>query len=98
MVGCAAVPESLMTESDDPITDVQRAWRSFRSRSCKSGYSPWWCYCLYAVDDGEQKTRLEIVAMPIGSDGKPKLGSGTQQRFVAYVDGFLEPMSTTRAV
>ena len=89
MIGCAAVPESLMTDSENPITDVT-------ALSDPSGQDLGQAIRLggviAAIDNGEQKTRLEIVAMPIGSDGKPKLGNSTQQRFVAYVDGFLEPM------
>lgn len=90
MIGCAAVPEALMTDSDDPITDVAAlsdpAGQDFGQAIRLGGV-------IAAIDNGEQKTRLEIVAMPIGSDGKPKLGSSAQQRFVAYVDGFLEPIA-----
>ena len=89
MIGCAAVPDSLMTDSENPITDVM-------ALSDPSGQDLGQAIRLggviAAIDNGEQKTRLEIVAMPIGSDGKPKLGNSTQKRFVAYVDGFLEPM------
>ncbi|MGF1737511.1 Slp family lipoprotein [Photobacterium satsumensis] len=89
MIGCAAVPEALMTDSDDPITDVtvlsDPAGQDLGQAIRLGGV-------IAAIDNGEQKTRLEIVAMPIGSDGKPKLGSSAQPRFVAYVDGFLEPI------
>ncbi|WEM43147.1 Slp family lipoprotein [Photobacterium sp. DA100] len=89
MIGCAAVPESLMIDSENPISDIT-ALRDPTGQDL--GLAVRLGGMIAAIDNGEQKTRLEIVAMPIGSDAKPKLGSSTQQRFVAYVDGFLEPM------
>ncbi|KHT63025.1 starvation-inducible protein [Photobacterium gaetbulicola] len=89
MIGCAAVPESLRTDSENPITDVTAL---SDPAGQELGLAVRLGGVIAAVDNGEHQTRLEIVAMPIGRDAKPKLGSKTQRRFVAYVDGFLEPM------
>lgn len=89
MVGCAAVPESLQTTTDHPLTDItalhQQGTQAVGQEVRLGGM-------IAAIRNDATETRLEIVAMPIGRDGKPKPDQALQQRFAAYVSGFLEPM------
>ncbi|GHA48597.1 Slp family lipoprotein [Photobacterium aphoticum] len=92
MVGCAAVPESLRTESDNPLTDIvlitqQQASSPTEQPEVRLGG------VIASIRNDADKTRLEIVALPISASGKPELGANPEQRFIAYIDGFVEPMA-----
>ncbi len=45
------------------------------------------------VDNFKDKTRLEIVNLPISKSGKPDIDEEPTGRFVAYFDGYLEPVA-----
>ncbi|ASA56795.1 Slp family lipoprotein [Vibrio gazogenes] len=40
-----------------------------------------------------QRTRLEMVNLPIGSDGKPDIRQEPHGRFIVYVNRFLDPVT-----
>ena len=89
MVGCASIPEALVTESPAPISDIRDLEGQIQQ---SAGQDVRLGGIIAAISNGQSQTRLEIVAVPIGSDARPKIKSQPQSRFVAYVDGFLEPM------
>ncbi len=43
---------------------------------------------IAAIDNEKQRTRIEVVSLPLTSDGRPKLDAKPQGRFVGYADGF----------
>ncbi len=45
------------------------------------------------VDNFKDKTRLEIVNLPISKSGKPDIDEEPTGRFIAYFDGYLEPVA-----
>ncbi|HIF9083772.1 TPA: Slp family lipoprotein [Photobacterium damselae] len=89
MVGCSAVPESLQTASDKPITNVQSL---IATPELMQGQEVRLGGVIASIKNEENQTRLEISAMPLTSDGRPVLGAKPQGRFIAYENGFLEPM------
>ncbi|MGF1679715.1 Slp family lipoprotein [Photobacterium minamisatsumaniensis] len=89
MVGCASLPPSLHTTTETPVTDVNVLMSDLEANT---GHEVRLGGIIAALSNGKERTRLEIVALPIGKDGKPKLNAKPQHRFVAYVDGFLEPL------
>ena len=89
MVGCASVPESLETQSENPITDFalivkQPKWAE--GQEVRLGG------IIAVIDNEKHRTRIEIVSLPLTGDGRPILESKPQGRFVGYIDGFLEPL------
>ncbi|PSW18744.1 starvation-inducible protein [Photobacterium sanctipauli] len=89
MVGCASLPPSLQTTTDTPITDVAVIAADPEKQV---GNEVLLGGVIAGINNEAARTRLEIVALPIGGDGKPKLSAKPQHRYVAYVDGFLEPL------
>lgn len=89
MVGCAGVPESLQTQSESPITDFQLIRENptlVQDQEVRIGG------IIAAIHNEKQRTRIEIVSLPLTSDGRPKLDAKPQGRFVGYADGFIEPL------
>lgn len=50
-----------------------------------------WGGTIIGVDNRPEETRLEIVAYPLDDYGQPDIASGSDGRFIARVDGFLDP-------
>ena len=92
MVGCAAVPESLRTESDNPLTDITLV-AQYQAESPTTQPEVRLGGVIASVRNGEQATRVEVVSLPLSASGKPTLGATPEQRFIAYIDGFVEPMA-----
>lgn len=89
MVGCASVPASLQTQTDDPITDLQVLSEDpavMQHQEVRLGG------IIASVKNEATQTRIEIVALSLTSDGRPLLYSKSQGRFIATVPGFLDPI------
>lgn len=50
-----------------------------------------WGGKIVSVENKENSTWIEILANPLGSFGRPKSGDDYEGRFIARIDGFLEP-------
>lgn len=50
-----------------------------------------WGGQIVAVENQRDSTRIEVLALPLGSDGRPQLDAQSQGRFVVDRPGFLEP-------
>lgn len=50
-----------------------------------------WGGSIVAVQNGAKSTRLEIVYRSLNRDRRPKHNDKTEGRFIAVVDGFLDP-------
>lgn len=89
MVGCASVPESLRTQSESPVTDfmlIRDNPAIAQDQEVRLGG------VIAAIYNEKRRTRIEIVSLPLTSDGRPKLDAKPQGRFVGYAEGFIEPL------
>lgn len=86
---CASLPPELATQSQQPITDYQQWVNSDPKQSHEVRLGG----VIAKVTNLKDRTRLEIVNLPISSTGKPSLDDDPKGRFVAYVDGFLDPIA-----
>lgn len=50
-----------------------------------------WGGTIAAVENRSAETCLELVARPLGSNGRPRAEDISSGRFIACVDGFLDP-------
>jgi len=50
-----------------------------------------WGGAILSLDHTADKSRLNIVTFPLNDDGKPVAKAGSPGRFIAEIDGFLEP-------
>lgn len=89
LVGCSSLPEELTATTEPVITDYQ-IWLDSDPESKPTVRLGG---VIASVKNLDNKTRLEIVNMPIGSDGKPNINAEPKGRFVAYVQGYIEPVT-----
>lgn len=86
---CATLPVQLNAQSENLITD----YASWSDSNPASGDEVRLGGVIASVTNLADQTRIEIVNLPIDSVGRPSLTSEPQGRFVAYVDGFLDPIT-----
>ncbi len=84
LTGCVSIPEPLSGELDmTPLPDqVDRA---------RVGRTLLWGGTLVVARPGEAETCLEILARPLDSQRRPKVGDVAHGRFRACHDRFLDP-------
>jgi len=92
---CSSLPENLKSENPNLITDYQ-VWQSVGEDASQVRLGG----LIASVTNLEDQTRIEVVNLPIGSSGKPDINQEPEGRFVAYVDGFADPvaLSTGRLI
>ncbi|OAJ94167.1 Slp family lipoprotein [Vibrio bivalvicida] len=92
---CSSLPDNLKSENPDIITDYQ-VWQSVGDKSTEVRLGG----LIADVKNLADQTRIEVVNLPIGSSGKPDINQEPEGRFVAYVDGFADPvtLSTGRLI
>ncbi|WP_035341647.1 Slp family lipoprotein [Dickeya sp. DW 0440] len=87
--GCVTVPEEIRGTSATPQMDLRRVMtdpKVFVGQESRFGGQ------VAEVRNEANRTRLEIVSLPLDDGGRPTLDSPSPGRFVAYVSGFLEPV------
>ncbi|MCG6266518.1 Slp family lipoprotein [Vibrio furnissii] len=86
---CASLPEELTATSDAVVTDYA-AWTQLdpsQHHEVRLGG------VIAKVTNLAHQTRVEVVNLPVDNAGRPSLTSEPQGRFVAYVKGFLDPVT-----
>ena len=88
LAGCASpVPEPIrQTPPSQPQPDEVRA-----DETRFEGATVRWGGVIAAVTNRAGDTLLEVVSRPLSRSGRPQLTDATQGRFLARVDGFLDP-------
>lgn len=90
LTACSTLPEELnIRTADTPITDYQQ-WKNTPPESKKEVRLGG---VITQITNQKDKTRIEIANIPISSTGKPDINQAPEGRFVAYVDGFLDPVN-----
>ncbi|MDG3087491.1 Slp family lipoprotein [Vibrio hannami] len=86
---CSSLPDQLASTNENLITDYGQwlAQDADMESEIRLGGM------IANVTNLKDKTRIEIANMPISSAGKPNLKANPEGRFVAYFDGYLEPMT-----
>ncbi len=88
LAGCVSVPDAIRGTSATPQMDLVRV---MSSPSAYVGQESRFGGRVVEIRNEAKRTRLEIASMPLDDIGRPQLGAPSEGRFVAYVDGFLEP-------
>ncbi|WP_367988576.1 Slp family lipoprotein [Vibrio sp. NTOU-M3] len=86
---CSTLPENLKADSMPVTTDYQ-AWNS---GSIKSDSMIRLGGMIADVRNLADKTRVEVVNIPIDKTGRPNIDTEPSGRFVAYIDGFVDPVT-----
>ncbi|MCG7495808.1 Slp family lipoprotein [Vibrio sp. Of7-15] len=89
---CSSLPTGLQSRAENPIVDYQDLASGVRADESVV-FDVRLGGVIASIDNMADKTRIEIVNLPLTSSGKPDIKQEPNDRFIAYVDGFLEPVS-----
>ncbi|WP_261815665.1 Slp family lipoprotein [Vibrio gallicus] len=89
VAGCASLPEPIDSQDINITTDYQ-GWINTAPQEVTSVRLGG---VIAKVSNEANRTRLEIVNLPISNNGKPNLNIEPEGRFVAYIDGFVDPVT-----
>ncbi|EGM76054.1 outer membrane lipoprotein, Slp family [Rheinheimera sp. A13L] len=87
LAGCASYPEQVRIADNVALTSYENA----AQQNVDFGTARW-SGVIAQVSNKADKTRLEVVYFPSGTNGRPAVSDQTKGRFVAYIKGFLDPM------
>lgn len=85
---CSSLPGELNASSESVVTDYQ-TWTTVSTPQQEVRLGG----VIAKVTNLKDKTRLEVVNVPIDSVGRPSMKAEPQGRFVGYVDEFLDPVT-----
>ena len=87
IAGCATVPQSIQGAPERSATPAQVAEHidAFKGQRVR------WGGTIAAVRNLADSTEVAVVARPLQSDGRPEEDAASQGRFLAVVNGFLDP-------
>ncbi|MBE3922138.1 Slp/YeaY family lipoprotein [Vibrio parahaemolyticus] len=86
---CSSLPEELNASTEQVVTD----YKAFAESQGEVTNDVRLGGIIAKVDNFKDKTRLEIVNLPINKSGKPDIDQEPTGRFAVYFDGYLEPVA-----
>jgi len=88
LVGCSVFPEAIETPDDQALVSYQSAVNNSQQ---VVGQTARWGGVIADVRNGEDYTVIEMVNFPLKSWGRPTVGDDSNGRFLALIDGFIDP-------
>jgi outer membrane lipoprotein len=88
LAGCASkVPKLIGTPAagDIRVDEVQQDQHQFTNAKVR------WGGDIISVENLSQETRIEILSRPLDDEGRPKDAHRSIGRFIARIEGYLEP-------
>lgn len=85
--GCASYPDAVKVAEGTPLVSYQSATQG----KVQQGTARW-SGVIAKVENNAKNTRLEVVYFQGNESGRPKITDQTEGRFVAYINGFVDPM------
>ncbi len=89
LTACASLPPELASSDTAVITDYSTWTETKPSADSEVRLGG----VIAGISNQANSTRLEIVNLPIDKAGRPDISQEPQGRFVAYVKGFLDPVT-----
>ncbi|MGM3175427.1 Slp family lipoprotein [Dickeya lacustris] len=87
--GCVSLPDEIRGTSATPQMDLRRVMtepKVFVGQESRFGGR------VVEVRNDANRTRLEIVSLPLDDGGRPELDAPSPGRFIAYINGFVDPV------
>ena len=88
LTGCSAIPEPINSADNVTLVDYQTATDNPQQ---VVGEQARWGGVIADVRNGEEFTIIEMVNFPLKSWGRPTVGDDSNGRFLALIDGFVDP-------
>lgn len=89
MSGCSVLPDSIATAKKTNLVTYEAVKKDFTSHQGKKAR---WGGVIANIENKADVTVIEIVNLALSYQGRPKDIENSSGRFLAYYDGFLEPM------
>lgn len=89
---CSSLPEELNATTEQVLTD----YKTFAELQGLANSDVRLGGIIAKVDNLKDKTRVEIVNLPISETGKPDISAEPAGRFAVYFDGYLEPVAFSK--
>lgn len=89
LAGCAS---NIPIEIREPPPANPNLAEVMKDSSRFAGRPVRWGGTIAALENHAKETWLEIVARPLQGDGRPSDSDGSPGRFIAVIDGFLDPV------
>lgn len=86
---CSSIPKNLESDSATLVTNYPLWKASDPAQKLEVRMAG----VVAKVENKQDKTRIEVANIPVDSAGKPNLAMKPQGRFIAYVDGFVDPLN-----
>jgi outer membrane lipoprotein len=86
---CSSLPEELNATTEQVLTD----YKAFAESQGQVNNDVRLGGIIAKVDNFKDKTRIEIVNLPISPSGQPDINEEPTGRFAVYFDGYLEPVA-----
>jgi outer membrane lipoprotein len=92
LFGCQSIPTELELESDPrlALAIALQQPENYIAQPVR------WGGTVVKVDNAETSSRIEIVAYPLNDFARPLPGQASDGRFIAELDGFIDPMVYTQ--
>ncbi|MGC9493821.1 Slp family lipoprotein [Vibrio genomosp. F10] len=87
---CSTLPESLSTAPEEVVISDYSVWMNAEPQT---GQFVRLGGVIASTTNLANKTRIEVVNLPINSSGKPDINQAPNGRFVGYIDGYVEPLA-----
>lgn len=88
LAACSIVPDELATSNEEQLVSYQQA---SSSSAQVVGEQARWGGVIADVRNGEQFTIIEMVNFPLKGWGRPTVSDDSEGRFLAVIDGFVDP-------
>ncbi|OLQ94387.1 starvation-inducible protein [Vibrio ponticus] len=88
LTACSSLPEQLASDNPNLITDYA-TWQQTPNVNTDVRLGG----VIASVDNQADRTRIEVVNLPIDSAGKPDIDQEPKGRFVVYLQGFEDPVA-----
>ncbi|ANQ16477.1 Slp family lipoprotein [Vibrio natriegens] len=89
---CSSLPEELNATTEQVLTD----YKTFAESQGLVNSDVRLGGIIAKVDNFKDKTRVEIVNLPISETGRPDISAEPAGRFSVYFDGYLEPVAFSK--
>lgn len=88
LAGCSAIPEPIKTPDNTALVSYSAASNNPQQ---VVGQQARWGGVIADVRNGEKFTVIEMVNFPLKRWGRPAVGDDSDGRFLALIDGFVDP-------
>ena len=88
LTGCSTIPEPINTSDDTSLASYQGVANNPEQFV---GQQARWGGVIADVRNSEDYTIIEMVNFPLKSWGRPTVGDDSDGRFLALIDGFIDP-------